>query len=245
MEKKLTVNEDAKLLGVSKEAIYNRLRRGSLGSVVENGIKYILLTQQSMKEHSPLRTKLEQTTTDHAYIELLKSQLEEMKQKNEKLEADKERLIADKERMLIESKEKIEMIYKERDEQLKAILSLANRQITHTEPSSVSTQNSEQNFDPQPSTPTSVASPSTVIFEEADVLDDEEEESKVVEEMFESYSDWRDLRSYLKEKGFSKKEKQHISHKLGKKVGQLDHVMDRDGKLFIKKGKKLKEILGE
>ena len=44
---------------------------------------------------------------------------------------------------------------------------------------------------------------------------------------------------------FSKKEKQHISHKLGKKVGQLDHVMDRDGKLFIKKGKKLKEILGE
>ena len=49
----------------------------------------------------------------------------------------------------------------------------------------------------------------------------------------------------MKEKGFSKKEKQHISDKLGKKVGQLDNVMDKNGKLFIKKGKKLKEILGE
>ena len=58
-------------------------------------------------------------------------------------------------------------------------------------------------------------------------------------------SDWRDLRSYLKEKGFSKKEKQHISDKIGRKVGQLNDVMDKNGKLFIKKGKKLKEILGE
>ena len=38
----------------------------------------------------------------------------------------------------------------------------------------------------------------------------EEEENEVVEHMFEAYSDWRDLRSYLKEKGFSKKEKQNI-----------------------------------
>ena len=33
--------------------------------------------------------------------------------------------------------------------------------------------------------------------------------------------------------------------KLGKKVGHDNDVMDKDGKLFIKKGKKLKEILGE
>ena len=190
MEKKLTVNEAAKLLGVSKEAIYNRLRRGSLGSVVENGIKYILLTKQSMKEHSPLRTKLEQTTTDHAYIELLKSQLEEMKQKNEKLEADKERLIADKERMLIESKEKIEMIYKERDEQLKAILSLANRQITHTP--SWETK-SDYDLDEE------YVMPSKEEAEEADVVEDKEE-------VLSHYSNWRDLRDYLKEKSFSKKE---------------------------------------
>ena len=73
----------------------------------------------------------------------------------------------------------------------------------------------------------------------------EEENDEKGEDIFESYSDWRDLRSYLKEKGFSKKEKQHISDTLGKKVGHVNDVMDKNGKLFIKKGKKLKEILGE
>lgn len=239
MDKKLTVIEAAKLLGVSKEAIYNRLRRGSLQSVIENGVKYILLTKSSLKEGSSAR-KIENATNESAYVELLKVQLEEMKLKNEKLEADKERLIADKERLLIESKEKIEMIYKERDEQLKAILSLANRQITHTtNDTATASQSIHPNMTPQKS-----PNVSPYIFEEADVLD-EEDDDKAVEDMFESYSDWRDLRSYLKEKGFSKKEKQHISDKIGRKVGQLNDVMDKNGKLFIKKGKKLKEILGE
>lgn len=240
MDKKLTVIEAAKLLGVSKEAIYNRLRRGTLQSIVENGVKYILLTKNAVKESSTTR-KIE-LTTESAYVELLKVQLEEMKLKNEKLEVDKERLIADKERLLIESKEKIEMIYKERDEQLKAILTLANRQITHTGNETATSPNSPapRGRGTSPISPVSEAFP----FEEADVLDDEEE-SKVIDKMFESYSDWRDLRSYLKEKGFSKKEKQHISNRIGKKVGQMNDVMDKNGKLFIKKGKKLKEILGE
>ena len=239
MDKKLTVIEAAKLLGVSKEAIYNRLRRGSLQSVIENGVKYILLTKSSLKEGTSAR-KIENTTNESAYVELLKIQLEEMKLKNEKLEADKERLIADKERLLIESKEKIEMIYKERDEQLKAILSLANRQITHT---NSETMTSSHTSNATINTPKN-SNTSPYAFEEADVLD-EDDDDKATEDMFESYSDWRDLRSYLKEKGFSKKEKQHISDKIGRKVGQLNDVMDKNGKLFIKKGKKLKEILGE
>lgn len=239
MDKKLTVIEAAKLLGVSKEAIYNRLRRGSLQSVVENGVKYILLTKNSLKEGTPA-CKIP-SSTESAYVELLKLQLEEMKLKNEKLEGDKERLIADKERLLIESKEKIEMIYKERDEQLKAILTLANRQITHAPVNeTVTAANASATDASMPKSPIEDA----FSFEEADVLD-EEEEGGVVEDRFESYSDWRDLRSYLKEKGFSKKEKQYISDKVGQKVGQLNDVMDKNGKLFIKKGKKLKEILGE
>lgn len=238
MDKKLTVMEAAKLLGVSKEAVYNRLRRGSLQSVIENGVKYILLTKSTLKEGTTVRKS--ESSTESAYVELLKAQIEEIKLKNEKLEADKERLIADKERLLIESKEKIEMIYKERDEQLKAILSLANRQITHTSGETVTSTNTMTK--PTTAEPTSMTTP--FVFEEADVLE-EEEENKVADTMVEAYSDWRDLRSYLKEKGFSKKEKQHISDKIGKKVGQLNDVMDKNGKLFIKKGKKLKEILGE
>lgn len=236
MEKKLTVIEAAKLLGVSKEAIYNRLRRGSLQSVIENGVKYILLTKTALKEGTSSSKKTE-NSVDSAYIDLLKSQLEELKLKNEKLEVDKERLIADKERLLIESKEKIEMIYKERDEQLKAILSLANRQIgLSPEASSMPTASQ---------TRSKTHESQHVYFEEADVMEDEDEQNPAVEEIFENYSDWRDLRSYLKEKGFSKKEKQHINDALSRKVGQLQDVMDKDGKIYIKKGKKLKEILGE
>ena len=238
MDKKLTVIEAAKLMNVSKEAIYNRLRRGTLQCVVEEGVKYILFSKNTHKETHVISRKVE-STVDSAYIELLKTQLEEMKFKNERLEADKERLIADKERLLIESKDKIEAIYKERDEQLKTILSLANRQITFTSsevtppsPSTVETSAHEE----------SVSSLSEYV-EEADLLEEENDEKE--EDIFESYSDWRDLRSYLKEKGFSKKEKQHISDTLGKKVGHVNDVMDKNGKLFIKKGKKLKEILGE
>lgn len=235
MEKKLTVTEAAKLLGVSKEAIYNRLRRGSLQSVVEEGVKYILLTKTSSKESLSSRKATDNNTAESAYVELLKNQVEELKQKNEKLESDKERLVADKERLLIESKEKIEMIYKERDEQLKAILSLANRQIgvasEVTSPSSTTFQRTAAEHG---------------YVEEVDITDEEEDESvQEEEELLESYSDWRDLRSYLKEKGFSKKEKQQINDVLTKKASQLDDVLDKNGKIFIKKGKKLKEILGE
>lgn len=237
MDKKLTVLEAAKLLGVSKEAIYNRLRRGSLQSVVEDGVKFIVMSKgQSSREHNTVRKT--DTGIDYAYVELLKSQLEEIKLKNIQLEADKDRLINDKERLLIESKEKVEAIYKERDEQLKTILSLANRQITHQSPEihmPVKSSNEEESEE---------ALHTPFFYEDADVVEDEEENG-VEENRFESYRDWRDLRSYLKQKGFSKKEKDNISHELKKKVGNDENVIDKNGKLFIKKGKKLKELLGK
>lgn len=235
MDKKVTVIEAAKLMGVSKEAIYNRLRRGTLQSVIENNIKYILLSKTTSKEtHSTVRKNAH--AIESAYVELLKAQLEDVKQKNERLEIDKERLIADKERLLIESKDKIEAIYKERDEQLKAILSLANRQIVFS-PSEAPLEEGGKTSGKE-----ELFSPISEGIEEADLLEEEVEKE---EPIFHSYSDWRDLRSYLKQKGFSKKEKQHISEKLEKKIGHANDVMDKNGKLFIKKGKKLKEILGE
>jgi len=236
MDKKLTVVEAAKLLGVSKEAIYNRLRRGTLQSVVEEGVKYILLTKQGTKESSSLVRKMD-SGAESAYVSLLKTQLDELKAKNDRLEADKERLIADKEKLLIESKEKIEAIYKERDEQLKTILSLANRHIAYAPTDAEKTPVNSGVYQSEPA-----VFESEELVEEADLLEDE---GLYEADVFESYRDWRDLRSYLKEKGFSKKEKQHINETLEKKLGHADHVMDKNGKLFIKKGKKLKEILGD
>jgi len=100
MEKKLTVMDMAKYLGVSKEAIYNRLRRGTLESVLEDGKKYVILTDTLKREgRLPKRTNIT-TNLDSDYVDLLKSQVEELKIKNQKLEDDKDRLLLDKERTL-------------------------------------------------------------------------------------------------------------------------------------------------
>ena len=233
MEKKLTVMEAAKLLGVSKEAIYNRLRRGTLNCVVEEGVKYIVLGKSTKKE-THMNVRKSDATVENAYVSLLKEQLEELKAKNERLEMDKERLIADKERFLIESKEKIERIYKERDEQLKTILSLANRQLVHTPSSSTPLSTEHHHAFEEGDTSTKEDA------EEADVIEEEQREEELS-----NYTDWRDLRSYLKEKGFAKKEKEPIKETFEKKMTHFGDMMDEGSIMFVKKGKKLKEILGD
>ena len=202
MEKKLTVIQTAELLGVSKEAIYNRIRRGSLDVIVENGIKYVLLTED-IKKSSHSR-KISNNIND-AYIELLKSEMKELKEKNRALEADKDRLIAEKEKLLIESKEKIEQIYKQRDEQLKTILSLATKNILEHK----SYENSEIKLDGDIQRKQKEA-----IDIDVDVQDD----SMSTQEIVESYSDWQDLRDYLKQKGYSKKEKKIIKEEFNKNI---------------------------
>ena len=216
MEKKLTVIQTAELLGVSKEAIYNRIRRGSLDVIIENGIKYVLLTED-IKKSSHSR-KISNNIND-AYIELLKSEMKELKEKNRALEADKDRLIAEKEKLLIESKEKIEQIYKQRDEQLKTILSLATKNILEHK----SYENSEIKLDDD------------VQRKKKDAIDidvDIQDDSMSTQEIVESYSDWQDLRDYLKQKGYSKKEKKIIKEEFNKNI---------DDDVSSKKNKKKKK----
>ena len=43
---KLAINEAAEILGITKEAVYNRIRRGSLKTVIENGIKFVILDEE-------------------------------------------------------------------------------------------------------------------------------------------------------------------------------------------------------
>ena len=204
MEKKLTVIQTAELLGVSKEAIYNRIRRGSLEVVIENGIKYVILTEDVKKStHS---RKISNNISD-AYIELLKVEMKELKERNRILEADKDRLIAEKEKLLIESREKIEQIYKQRDEQLKTILSLASKNILENK----NYKNDEIVIDEDASRKRKDAI-------EVDI--EAEEDSASTQEIVESYSDWQDLRDYLKQKGYSKKKKKIIKEKFNKSIDE-------------------------
>ena len=40
---KLSVSEAAEILGITKEAVYNRIRRGSLKSLEKDGQKFVIL----------------------------------------------------------------------------------------------------------------------------------------------------------------------------------------------------------
>lgn len=110
---KLSVAQAAEKFKVSKEAIHNRIRRGSLDCVIEHGAKYVLIDEPAQAEAKPATDKY------YSYIEdenlHLKEKVKELEQQNLSLRDQKEK-------MLIEEKKKIEQIYKERDEQLKQVL---------------------------------------------------------------------------------------------------------------------------
>ncbi len=219
MNKKLTVMEMAKYLGVSKEAIYNRLRRGSLESVVEDGKKYVLLTSTVQREGRLPKRSTQTSVMDSEYVELLKSQIEELKQKNQKLEDDRDRLYFEKERMLIESKEKIEQVYKERDEQLKTILTLAN----------VPTLGHKMSDHDEP----------------IDAIEEIEIEEDIVDQMCQSFEEWEPLKERLLKRGYTDEEQKKITKRVKKQLGKSLYVKVSYDEIYIRKDIKLKKIVGK
>jgi len=128
--KKLNVSDAAAYFGVSKEAIHNRVRRGSLEVVVENGIKMVLINENTRaKVVKKSASILSSSKNDERYYKLLQEQNEKLQFKVERLEGETRMLRDQKELMLIEERKKIEAIYKEKDEQLKNILSSLSSQF--------------------------------------------------------------------------------------------------------------------
>ncbi|MCD6259245.1 MAG: DNA-binding protein [Helicobacteraceae bacterium] len=120
---KLTIMDAAQKLGVSKEAIHNRIRRGSLESVIEDGIKYVLLDESAQLKPTPkARTTKNSSQGDERYYKFLEEQNSKLQSRVEFLEGETRTLREQKELMLIQEREKIEEIYKQKDEQLKNIL---------------------------------------------------------------------------------------------------------------------------
>lgn len=109
---KMTVAEAAEHFKVSKEAIHNRIRRGTLDSTIENGVKFVTV------EKTPGRSGGGESRF-YAYIE---EENKRLKERTVQLESQVEKLRDQREAMLIDERKKIEQIYKERDEQLKSIL---------------------------------------------------------------------------------------------------------------------------
>lgn len=111
---RMTVAEAAQHFNVSKEAIHNRIRRGTLDCVIEHGIKYVVTPEaQASAKSAPSNDRY------YGYIE---KENDRLKAKVDALEDETRRLREQREKMLIAEREKVEQIYKERDEQLKNVL---------------------------------------------------------------------------------------------------------------------------
>ena len=136
---KMSIAEAAEYFGVSREAIHNRIRRGSLQSVVEDGVKLVEVSSTAKPTRAANRTNTTKTNpNDSRYYKLLEEQNTKLQARVETLEGETRSLRDQKEQMLIEERIKIEQIYKDKDEQLKNILNTLSSQFMLSAPSGVS-----------------------------------------------------------------------------------------------------------
>jgi hypothetical protein len=123
--KKMTIADAAEYFNVSKEAIHNRIRRGSLDCIVENGIKFVAV--ESAKGNASTNI-----ASDNRYTNYIEQENERLREKVDVLEKETTRLRDQREQMLIDERVKVEQIYKERDAQLRSVLHVvATKFLSH------------------------------------------------------------------------------------------------------------------
>lgn len=132
--KKVSIGEAAEILGISKEAVYNRIRRNSLRAEESGGVRYVLLDDEMQQSEPASQSSAKSPRTGGAagtqsFIDYLIKEISELKGKIEALQSDKDRLHKEKEEILIASKDEIKLMYKERDEKLKYFLSFFDKPL--------------------------------------------------------------------------------------------------------------------
>lgn len=164
--KKLSINEAADILGISKEAIYNRIRRHTIKSVEENGVRFVILDEISTNKQTQTTTNTKNFSSNFVspkketkkdphksdFIEYLIKEIDELKDKIKELEQDKEKLFREKEKILVDTKDEIKAMYEERDEKLKYFLSffekplLQKKETFKSEPIDLAVKESSDEF---------------------------------------------------------------------------------------------------
>jgi len=139
---RLTLDEYSKYFKMSKEMIHSKLRSKQLNYIIEDGVTYIIAkdtlankqnTPQNQEERSASKVKKmpqKPKTTVAMVLSLYQKENQQLKEKIIQLENKIDKLIDDKEQMLRDEMNKIEHLYTSKDEQLKNILELMNRQLS-------------------------------------------------------------------------------------------------------------------
>jgi len=202
----MTILEAAEHFGVSKEAIHNRVRRGSLVVTLIDGVKMVEIDGNAKSTPKPKATtrRAPAKSSNDKYYRLLEEQNAQLQSKVDKLEGETRSLRDQKEDMLIQERIKIEQIYKEKDEQLKNILSTISSQFMLNAP--VNADN-EEHFDAEIE------------------AENEPEESKKGELI--------SLKKYMKRHNFSEKKREKIKNKFLKKAKKDERIIIIGGKFYI------------
>jgi len=216
---KVPVSEAAEILGVTKEAVYNRIRRGTLKTFEKDGVKYVVLEgyePQTAPKSAPKTSKSAKSseskkaakTGEFDVNEFLLSQIGELKEQNQNLQADKERLFREKEQILLNNKTEIAQIYRERDEKLRGFLSMLERPL-------LARQNGEY------------VAPIDVEF---------------VESKPENEGKWTSLAEFLKSQNLSGKSLKKTQNKIIKNIGKSKFIKFKKGVIMVKSKKISKEL---
>ena len=216
---KVPVSEAAEILGVTKEAVYNRIRRGTLKTFEKDGIKYVVLDgyePQTAPKSAPKTSKSAKSSEPKKVAkagefdvnEFLLSQISELKEQNQNLQADKERLFREKEQILLNNKSEIAQIYRERDEKLRGFLSMLERPL-------LARQNGEY------------VAPIDVEF---------------VESKPENEGKWMSLAEFLKSQNLSGKSLKKTQNKIIKNIGKSKFIKFKKGVIMVKSKKISKEL---
>ena len=201
---KMTVAEAAEHYKVSKEAIHNRIRRGTLDCVIEHGIKYVVMDDAK-------NTPAQNSAANDKYYSYIEQENSALKAKIAELEGETRSLREQREQMLIAEKEKIEQIYKERDAQLKNVLQVVvSKFLTHQNMDTVIEE--------------AVASEEVRYDDPADdVIDVLDEENDLVS-----------LKQFLKLKMYSKKKRAKIAARFEKHAEGDARIIVSDNKFYLK-----------
>ena len=216
---KVPVSEAAEILGVTKEAVYNRIRRGTLKTFEKDGVKYVVLDgyePQTAPKSAPKTSKSAKSSESKKAVkagefdvnEFLLSQISELKEQNQNLQADKDRLFREKEQILLNNKSEIAQIYRERDEKLRGFLSMLERPL-------LARQNGEY------------VAPIDVEF---------------VESKPENEGKWTSLAEFLKSQNLSGKSLKKTQNKIIKNIGKSKFIKFKKGVIMVKSKKISKEL---
>lgn len=202
---KMTVAEAAEHFKVSKEAIHNRIRRGTLDCVIEHGTKFVVVGDNKTE-------KAASSSGNDKYYSYIEQENAVLKAKISELEGETRSLREQREQMLIEEKTKIEQIYKERDAQLKSVLQVvASKFLTH--------QNMEEVIE------------EVVTAEVEEITPDVDDVIDVIDE---SSDEVVSLKQFLKLKMYSRKKREKIKGRFEKRMFDDERILVKKKKIYLK-----------